>query len=156
MAAIFGHCWWPAGEQKKQHRHGSSQRSTICVSLWGCAQCLLPVVLMPPTVGELQAQLVGYLLGLYTATLSFPSIIFSLPPADNAKSPSVAVIHSFPRAQTHTKVSKHAYVYMYSDSAQHSAYLLSMLKHYSTAVLFMGHATFYPICPWYLEQWCTM
>lgn len=111
---------------------------------------------MPPTVGELQAQLVGYLLGLYTAALSFPSIILSLPPADYANNPSVAVIHSFPRAQTHTKASKQSYIYIYicSDSTQHSAYLISMLKHYLTTVLFMGHATFYPICLWYLEQCC--
>lgn len=31
------------------------------------AQCLLPVVLVPPTVPGLQAQLVGHLLGLNTA-----------------------------------------------------------------------------------------
>lgn len=48
------------------------------------AQCLLPVVLMPPTVQELQAQRAGHLLGLNTAVLFFPSIIIAIPPAVSA------------------------------------------------------------------------
>lgn len=52
----------------------------------------------------------SWVLGLYTAAPSFPSfpsILLSLPPADCANSPSVALIHSFPRAWTHANVSKH-------------------------------------------------
>lgn len=62
------------------------------VSLWGSARCLLPVVLMPPTVQELQAQLLGHLLGLNTAVLFSPSIVLSIPPVDFANHPSFALI----------------------------------------------------------------
>lgn len=101
-------------------------RGVQYVCLCETVPSILPVVLMPPTVGELQAQLVGYLLGLYTAALSFPSVLLSLPPADYANSPSVALIHSFPGAWTHTKVSKHVCIYICIVIA-HSTLLTSSL-----------------------------
>lgn len=79
MAATFGHCWQMAGEQE----HGSRGAQCACLCK-DPAQCLLPVVLMPPTVQELQAQRAGHLLGLNAALLFFPPIIISVPPAVSA------------------------------------------------------------------------
>lgn len=79
MAATFGHCWQMAGEQ--EHGRRGAQCTCLCKDP---AQCLLPVVLMPPAVQELQAQRAGHFLGLNTAVLFFPSIIISVPPAVSA------------------------------------------------------------------------
>lgn len=80
VAATFGHCWQMAGGQDR-----GSRRRGFCED---SAHCLLPVVFMPPTVQELQAQLAGHLLGLNTAVLFSPSIILSIPPVDFANHPS--------------------------------------------------------------------
>lgn len=64
---------------------GGAQRACLCED---SAHCLQPVVFMPPTVQELQAQLAGHLLGLNTAVLFSPSIILSVPPVDFANHPS--------------------------------------------------------------------
>lgn len=149
---------------EKQDRHGSRQRRAACVSRRSRVHCLLPVVLMPPTVRQLQAQLVGYLLGLYTAAPSFPSVLLSLPPAVCANSPSVALIPSFPRAWTHANVSKHVctlYILIVrvprtlhtSSLCENITYSSDNKAEAGAAVLFLGQATFYPTCPWYVEQW---
>lgn len=98
----------------------------MCVSVRR-ALCLLPVVLMPPTVQELQGRRVGYLLCLYPTAPSFPTISLSLPPADCANSYPVALIHLFPCAkhmQTYAVVSESIQTLV--PSAQSSVFRITL------------------------------
>ena len=87
---------------------------------------------MPPTVRELQAQQLGYLLGLLTAAPSSPSVLPYLPPADCANSPPVTPFHSIPSACTHM----HTYINIHT----------SIHNPYSTALC---------LHPLYVETLCT-
>lgn len=100
MSATFGHCWRPAGGQKRSIR-GSKQRSIICVSARH-ALCLLPVVLMPPTVQKLQGQSGTYYVCTHLPP-SFSTISPSFPPADCGNSSPVALILSLSLVQNTCK-----------------------------------------------------
>lgn len=139
--------WLPpsdAAGKWQEHRKKEASRGAQCVCLCeDSAQCLLPVVLMPPTVQELQAQLVGHLLGLNTAVLFSASIILSIPPVDFANHPSFALV----LLHWHTQTCLRTHVPLYSfklliPALRVDHYLQLQSLSVVATLLFLGHAIF--------------
>lgn len=151
-------------EKQDRQTWKQAEEDRMCVSVRPCsvsAACCFDATHCSTAPGPAST---GYLLGLYTAAPSFPSVLLSLPPAVCANSPSVALIPSFPRAWTHANESKHVCtLYILIVRAARTLHTSSLCENItyssnnkveaSAAVLFLGHATFYPTCPWYVEQW---